>query len=49
MYGGRLSGARQRARGANKVSLEGHRQMQAVEPRYFRTEEKNHCTRGHTN
>ena len=25
--------------GANKVSLEGHRQMQCVEPRYFRTEE----------
>ncbi|CAJ1361655.1 unnamed protein product, partial [Effrenium voratum] len=25
--------------GASKVSLEGHRQMQAVEPRYFRTEE----------
>ncbi|CAK9089564.1 Fer-1-like protein 6 [Durusdinium trenchii] len=25
--------------GANKVSLEGHRQMQSVEPRYFRTEE----------
>lgn len=25
--------------GASKVSLEGHRQMQSVEPRYFRTEE----------
>ena len=39
MCGGRLSGAWHHAPGATLL-LEGHRQMQALEPRYFRTEER---------